>query len=219
MKKLVLGITRKKTDMTILKAMRAASMVLALCLCSALSARAETITFDSLAQPGTGFSNVGLSYTESGFTFTNSGSVTNAGFRSPQTGNPSYTGTGTLAPIGSFTLRAADNSPFNFTSLDMSQLSRTLPIPVSASFTGSIQGGGVVNRQITFGGVFGLFTFTFTDFTNLSELLIFGIDIQIDNVNVSRVTPTTPVPEPAAMILLGTGLAGIAAKVRRRRSK
>lgn len=38
-------------------------------------------------------------------------------------------------------------------------------------------------------------------------------------VNVAQTIPPAPVPEPTTMILLGTGLAAVTAKVRRRRTK
>ena len=50
-----------------------------------------------------------------------------------------------------------------------------------------------------------------------SLVTITNADGGFETFNLARGPGTTPVPEPATMILLGTGLAGIAAKVRKRR--
>jgi hypothetical protein len=187
--------------------------ILALCLCSALSARAGTITFNTLPQPGPNTTFVGFNYTEIGFTFSSLG-----GLLTPNTGSGDYTGTGTLISGGGpINLVAAVASPFNVTSIDVSELNRGF-FPITMTFTGLLQGGGTVTQTFVTNGVFGLDTFNLTGFTNLSSLAINsagGATFQIDNVNVS--SSTAPVPEPTTMLLLGTGLVGITAKVRKRR--
>ncbi len=41
----------------------------------------------------------------------------------------------------------------------------------------------------------------------------------IDNITLRRIEQTAPVPEPTTMLLLGTGLAGVVAAVRKKRKK
>ena len=62
----------------------------------------------------------------------------------------------------------------------------------------------------------GTFSFTVLDPT-LNEQDGF-VDIQASISATTAGGPTTPTPEPVAMLLLGTGLAGVAAKLRKRRN-
>ena len=44
-----------------------------------------------------------------------------------------------------------------------------------------------------------------------------GVYYRIDNITLTRIEPTAPVPEPATLVLLSTGLAGVIGAARRRR--
>jgi hypothetical protein len=198
-----------------------------LCLLVASSeAHADTITFDPLQLTGSGFTHMD-SYTEAGFTFT---SVNNPGdafaFASAQQNNLAYYAGSAGLAVNNFNdfgrLTAAGGAAFSLTSIDLSHFMRgSNGVPVVVTFTGNYVGGGTTVQSFTV-TIFGFQTFNFDpSFTNLSSVE-FGPTsarpfYQFDNVVVNQ--SLTAVPEPTTMALLGAGLVGVAAKVRRRSAK
>lgn len=183
------------------------------------NARADAFTFTGINTGVTGTVNITqLSDGLLTVTITNTsvsgtlGKITSIGFDLPGTG------------AGGFTL--VDASIANYRLVEQvagnaSGIGRTFEL---ALLTGpNFNGGGNPNRGIVEGASA---TFTISgDFRGFSQQQIAqGMFLRFQDVNagggsdVARCTGCAdPVPEPATMVLLGTGLAGIAGAVRRKR--
>ena len=129
---------------------------------------------------------------------------------------------------GTATLSAVDNSPFSISSIDLASIFAGAATPGPLTFTGHVVGGGVVTQtfNVAFGGAPPLFsTFTFSPaFSSLVSLDLApnghsdltGTPYQFSNI---RLNATSVAPEPATLLLVGSGLFGMGLVATRRRRR
>jgi hypothetical protein len=189
-------------------------------------ARADTITLTGIN--GTGVTATVSNYSLSGNTFTftitntsvapgSTGTITNIGFALPGNRTNNFTlvsSTNDNYKIF-YDLNATSGSQNLVSSFDLVLVNKTNGQPTF--------GGGSVNNGIA-GGTSATFVIT-GDFSGLTaDQVAASIFARFQAVNGGgsdvATGPGTPgtVPEPMTMILFGTGLAGIAARARRRRA-
>lgn len=188
-------------------------------------ARADTVTFGPGQFGSTAtVTDYSLNAAKTTFTFTvnntsSTGSITAIGFDLASRTDGQSRGTFTLTTPANTDFSAVSNVK---TTAGANTNSNNFDF---ALLTGKTFGGGTVADGVLHGTST---TFVVTgDFSGLSAqqvaqsifLRFQGIGRQDESEVIGPGNPNNPVPEPMTMLLFGTGLAGIAARARRNRSK
>jgi hypothetical protein len=155
--------------------------------------------------------NSGLDTFRANFTSTG---IPTGPFRIASVSHPFFTGQSLFNPTTPSILTISFNMPVNHVQLAfglavpgvLTLTSSAGSVSQNSAMVGSFHGGTLVFSSST---PFTMFQLQGFNFAALPAPILFGIDNLTMNV----------VPEPATIILLGTGLAGIAAKIRKWKSR
>lgn len=177
-------------------------------------ARADVVTFSTAGCFGggcpPGVTSTAFGSNTATLVFTNQNTTT------VNTGTPSGF---TTADLGTLTIGGVGT--FNATPFTL-QVNQTAPTAGSGIFGGTLSGTLIVNgsdAHIVFNQTSLVLGNIRYDLTNLRNGNILDLDPNSTGgiTRISARISAEPIPEPATMFLLGTGLAGVAAKIRKRR--